>query len=64
MAEWIDEWRSKVVPLRLKHGFQVVGAWTVDGTDQSVWIVSAGSAPCQCARWTSHADWTEDGVTP
>ena len=40
MGEWIEEWRSKVVPLRVKHGFQVLGAWTVDGTDQFVWIVS------------------------
>ncbi|TMF53261.1 MAG: NIPSNAP family containing protein [Chloroflexi bacterium] len=40
MAAWIDEWRSRIVPLRLKHGFKVVGAWTVDGTDQFVWIVS------------------------
>jgi hypothetical protein len=40
MAEWIEEWRSLVVPLRIKAGFQVVGAWTVDGTDQFVWIIS------------------------
>jgi hypothetical protein len=39
MDEWIAEWRSKVVPLRTKHGFEVVGAWTVDGTDQFMWIV-------------------------
>ena len=40
MRQWIEEWRSKIVPLRLKHGFEVVGAWTVEGTDQFVWIVS------------------------
>jgi hypothetical protein len=39
MKEWIDEWRSRIVPLRLEHGFQVLGAWTVDGTDQFVWII-------------------------
>ena len=42
MDEWIAEWRSKVVPLRKKHGFDVLGAWTVDGTDQFVWIISYG----------------------
>jgi hypothetical protein len=39
MKEWIDEWRSRIVPLRLEHGFHVLGAWTVDGTDQFVWII-------------------------
>ena len=39
MQAWIEEWRAKVVPLRRKHGFQVLGAWTVDGTDRFVWII-------------------------
>ena len=39
MELWIEEWRSKVVPLREKHGFQVLGSWTVDGTDRFVWII-------------------------
>ena len=42
MAEWIEEWRSRVVPLRIKAGFEVLGAWTVDGTDQFVWIIGYG----------------------
>jgi hypothetical protein len=40
MAQWIEEWRSKIVPLRLKFGFRILGSWTVDGTDQFVWIIS------------------------
>ena len=40
MADWVAEWRSLVVPLRRKFGFQIVGAWTVDGTDQFVWIIT------------------------
>ncbi|HET7338401.1 MAG TPA: NIPSNAP family protein [Candidatus Dormibacteraeota bacterium] len=39
MDEWIAEWRSKIVPLRAKHGFVVVGAWTVDESEQFVWIL-------------------------
>ena len=39
MTHWIEEWRARLVPLREKHGFQVLGAWTVDGTDQFVWII-------------------------
>lgn len=40
MDEWIQEWRSHIVPLRVKAGFKVLGAWRVDGTDQFVWIIS------------------------
>jgi NIPSNAP len=40
MGQWMDEWRSKIVPLRLKQGFRVIGAWTIDGTDQFVWIIA------------------------
>ena len=40
MAEWIAEWRERVVPLRQKFGFRIVGAWTVDATDQFVWIIT------------------------
>ena len=40
MDEWADEWRKRIVPLREKYGFRVLGAWTVDGTDQFVWIIS------------------------
>lgn len=39
MGEWIAEWRSKIVPLREQQGFKVLGAWTVDGTDQFIWII-------------------------
>ena len=40
MEAWLDEWRSKIVPLRERYGFKVVGAWTVDGSDQFIWIIS------------------------
>jgi hypothetical protein len=40
MAQWLDEWKSKIVPLRVAHGFKVLGAWTVDDTDQFIWIIS------------------------
>jgi NIPSNAP len=42
MEQWIKEWREKIVPLRVSVGFQVIGAWTIDGTDQFVWIVGYG----------------------
>jgi hypothetical protein len=40
MDEWIAEWRAHIVPLRMKAGFKVLGAWTVEGADQFVWIIA------------------------
>ena len=39
MEEWLEEWNAQIVPLRLSYGFQVVGAWTIDGEDRFVWIL-------------------------
>jgi len=39
MDAWIAEWRAKIAPLRERHGFEIVGAWTVEATDQFVWII-------------------------
>jgi NIPSNAP len=39
MAQWVEEWRSRIVPLRVRAGFTVLGAWTVAGADQLVWII-------------------------
>src|SRR5207302_9070915 len=40
MAQWLEEWRSQIVPPRLKHGVRILGSWTVDGTDQVVCIIT------------------------
>jgi NIPSNAP len=39
MDEWLTEWREKVLPLRRKFGFEVVGAWVIEEEDRFVWIV-------------------------
>lgn len=39
MEEWVREWSSKVLPLRLAFGFRVVGAWRL-GDQRFVWILS------------------------
>jgi hypothetical protein len=39
MDGWIDEWRRRVYPLRLEHGFRVIGAWVNRETDRFVWII-------------------------
>ncbi|MEZ4648419.1 MAG: NIPSNAP family protein [Candidatus Eisenbacteria bacterium] len=35
-----EEWRGKIRPLRLKLGFEIVGAWKVAETSEFVWILS------------------------
>jgi hypothetical protein len=44
MAEWLSEWIAHIVPLRRRHGFEVMGAWTIVEADRFVWVLSyAGS---------------------
>jgi len=40
MNEWIEEWRTKIYPLRIKFGFKVIGAWTRVEEDRFIWILS------------------------
>ena len=39
MKDWIEEWSTRLVPLRKRYGFEVVGSWTIDGEDRFVWIL-------------------------
>ena len=39
MDEFIAGWREHVVPVREKHGFHVVGAWTEEAKSEFVWLV-------------------------
>jgi hypothetical protein len=65
MAEWVDEWRTKIVPLREKFGFEVLGAWTVDETDSFVWIIRyAGSGSWKEADAGYYASEERKAMTP
>ncbi len=39
MADFVELWRSQVLPLREEMGFTVVGAWTNPETNRFVWVV-------------------------
>jgi hypothetical protein len=39
MEDWIEKWRSEVLPVRHRFGFSVLGPWTVRDEDRFVWIV-------------------------
>ena len=38
MSAWLEEWGRLIAPLRRRHGFEIVGAWTTE-TDQFVWVL-------------------------
>jgi NIPSNAP len=40
MRDWVQEWEENVRPLREAHGFKVLGAWAVEGTDEFVWVIA------------------------
>ena len=39
LQEFAAEWEKTIKPLRLKLGFSIDGAWTVEATNQFVWIM-------------------------
>jgi hypothetical protein len=39
MGEWVAEWRQKIVPLREKAGFKILGAWSIEKENRFVWII-------------------------
>ncbi len=47
LGQFAREWKEKVLPLRLEHGFQIEAAWTIDSTNQFVWLIS----------YDGHEDW-------
>ena len=39
LEEWIAEWRAHVLPLRRRHGFEVLGAWVSDESSTFTWLL-------------------------
>ena len=40
LDQFVEEWRSGVVPLREAFGFTFLGAWSLPQTHEFVWVVS------------------------
>lgn len=40
LQQFSAEWAAMIKPLRLKLGFKIGGAWTIESTSQFVWIMS------------------------
>jgi hypothetical protein len=39
MDDWVGEWKARIVPLRERFGFKVLGAWQIPGENKFVWII-------------------------
>ena len=40
LDEFVDAWRSGVVPLRERFGFRFHGAWSIADSSEFVWVIS------------------------
>lgn len=40
LDEWAQRWRDLIVPLRLRFGFQIHGAWVDTERSQFTWVLS------------------------
>ncbi|MEU2773305.1 NIPSNAP family protein [Streptomyces sp. NPDC007162] len=40
LDEWAQRWREEIVPLRLKLGFEIGGAWSDPEHSQFIWLIS------------------------
>lgn len=40
LHQFAEEWKAHVLPLRIEHGFKVHDAWTIEETNQFVWLIS------------------------
>lgn len=40
MDEWVQYYREKALPIRLKLGFKAEGAWVMEDENKFVWIMS------------------------
>jgi hypothetical protein len=50
MTEFLAEWRDRIVPLRRRFGFEVVGAWVAEEENSFVWVLSYAGSDCYAAR--------------
>ena len=40
LGEFVSAWKEGVYPLRRAHGYAIPAAWTIEETNQFVWIVT------------------------
>jgi hypothetical protein len=53
LAQFIDEWRRQIVPLRRAHGYRIEAAWSVAAESRFVWLLSLDVPP---SEWEARND--------
>jgi hypothetical protein len=40
LDQWVEEWRSRIAPIRRELGFSIERVWTVQDESRFVWLLS------------------------
>lgn len=40
LDQFVEEWRSRIAPIRRELGFTIERAWTVEGDSRFVWLLA------------------------
>jgi len=40
LHQFADEWKAQVLQLRIKYGFKIHDAWTIEKSNQFAWLIS------------------------
>lgn len=65
LQQFTQEWKEKVLPLRVEHGFQIEAAWIVESTNQFVWVISyQGSEDWQAKEEAYYASTARTAMEP
>jgi hypothetical protein len=56
MDDWLEEWSSRIRPLREAAGFTVVGAWAVRDQDRFLWILAHDDFEAADQRYYASAE--------
>ncbi len=65
LQQFAKEWKEKVLPLRLEHGFDIEAAWTIEATNQFVWLISyEGGEEWQAKERAYYSSVARTGMEP
>jgi NIPSNAP len=64
MEAWVAEWRERVYPLRLEHGFSVPAAWVVEGEDRFIWLLEYSGDDYEAANAAYYASPARHALEP
>jgi hypothetical protein len=65
LRQFAKEWKEKVLPLRIEHGFEIHRAWIIESSNQFAWIVSCeGSEGWEAKERAYYASAERNGMNP